>query len=500
LRRPRGRGSLDRQAPARGVDAPLRRNRLIVTAETHPAPTANTISWSRLFAFALPGLGLGGLAVALGVYLPRYYASHIGLSLGAVGLAFMVVRLVDMCFDPVIGVVMDHTRTRLGRYRAWLIGGAPLLAIPVYMLFLAPAGVSLIYLIVWLFIYYLGTSVVALSHASWASVVASKYHDRSRVFGAIQVISTIAAAAVLIAPIVIPNAAKAVQTMGWSIVIAVPFGILMASLFTPERIVTDHSAEKVTWRDYWEMVSWPEMRRIVAAAFCLTLGPGWMSAMYLYYFTDSRGFSFRTASALLLLYIAAGVLGAAALSWLATRFGKHRTLMIASTGYSLGLILIALMPRGALLPAAILMFSLGFLAAGFQLLGRAMCADAGDAIRLAKGKHQQGLLYAMMTSVEKIASALSIGLTFTILGAVGYQAKEGAHNTPAAIHNLELVYILGPIFFVMLGGACYIGYKLDHKRHAEIRAELDIRDAQIGPAAVLETLGAGVVMPTAAAE
>ena len=158
------------------------------------------------------------------------------------------------------------------------------------------------------------------------------------------------------------------------------------------------------------------------------------------------------------------MLGAAGLSWLATRLGKHRTLMIASTGYSLGLILIALHAQGRAAAGGDHDVRLGFLAAGFVLLGRAMCADAGDAIRLAKGKHQQGLLYAMMTSVEKIASAFSIGLTFTILGAVGYQAKEGAHNTPAAIHNLELVYILGPIFFVMLGGACYIGYKLDHKR------------------------------------
>jgi glycoside/pentoside/hexuronide:cation symporter, GPH family len=470
-----------------------------VTAASTPAADAPSISWPRLFAFALPGLPIGGLAVALSVYLPRYYASHIGLTLAAVGVAFMAVRLVDMCFDPVIGIIMDRTRTRLGRYRVWLLGGAPLLAVPVYMLFLAPAGVTLGYLLIWLFIYYLGTSVIALAHASWASVVASKYHDRSRVFGTIQVVSTIAAAAVLIAPIIITNSVTATRYMGWSIVIAVPIGILMASLFTPERIAVEHSTEKVTLRDYWEMVSWPEMRRIVAAAFCLTLGPGWMSAMYLFYFTDSRGFTFRTASALLLLYIAAGVIGAAALSWLATRLGKHRTLMIASTGYSLGLILIALMPKGALLPAAILMFALGFLAAGFVLLGRAMCADAGDAIRLAKGKHQQGLLYAMMTSVEKIASAFSIGLTFTILGAVGYQAKEGAHNTPAAIHNLELVYILGPIFFVMLGGACYIGYKLDHKAHAEIRAALDERDrGAIHPAAVLEPMGGDIV--TAPAE
>jgi Na+/melibiose symporter-like transporter len=470
---------------------------------TTPAPpAAHSISWPRLFAFALPGLPIGALAVALSVYLPRYYASHIGLSLAAVGAAFGIVRLVDMCFDPVIGVVMDHTRTRLGRYRIWLLAAAPLLTIPVYMLFLAPTGVPLMYLIVWLFIYYLGTSVVALSHASWASVVASAYHDRSRVFGTIQVVSTIAATAVLIvASALAKDSVAAVRVMGWFIVIVTPLGIAMASLFTPERIVAEHSTEKVTLRDYWEMISWPEMRRIVAAAFCLTMGPGWMSAMYLFYFHDSRGFSFQVSTLLLALYIVAGVFGAAGLSWLATRLGKHRTLMIASTGYSLGLILIALMPKGAVIPAAILMFALGFLAAGFVLLGRAMCADAGDAIRLAKGKHRQGLLYAMMTSVEKIAGALAITFTFTILGAVGYQAKDGAHNTPAAIHNLELVYILGPIFFVMLGGACYLGYKLDHKRHAEIRAALEERDrVAIDPAAVLESLGGNVVTAPTPAE
>ena len=75
------------------------------------------ISWPRLFAFSLPGLPIGALAVALSVYLPRYYASHIGLSLLAVGAAFGAVRLIDMCFDPFIGVAMDHTKTRLGRYR-----------------------------------------------------------------------------------------------------------------------------------------------------------------------------------------------------------------------------------------------------------------------------------------------------------------------------------------------------------------------------------------------
>ena len=472
-----------------------------MSSTTQSTSEVRPISWPRLFAFSLPGLPIGALAVALSVYLPRYFASHIGLSLVAVGAAFGAVRLVDMCFDPFIGLAMDHTKTRLGRYRLWLLLSAPLLAIPVYMLFLAPTGVPLTYLIGWLFIYYLGTSLVTLSHASWASVVASKYNDRSRVFGTIQVTSIIAATAVLgVALAFAKDSVHAVQAMGWFIVIVTPLGILTASLFTPERIVVEHSTERVTLRDYWEMVTWPDMLRIVASAFCLTLGPGWMSAMYLFYFHDSRGFSFQVSTALLGLYIVAGVFGAAALSWAATRLGKHRTLMAASTVYSLGLIVLSLLPKGALWPAAAMMFLLGFAASGFVLLGRAMCADVGDAVRLAKGKHRQSLLFALMTSVEKIASALSITLTFTILAFVGYKAKEGVHNTPQAIHNLELVYLLGPITFVMLGGACYFGYKLDRKRHAEIRTELDARDSGIMPAASLETLGGDVVMPPAAAE
>ena len=470
---------------------------LTETPDAHPR-----IGFPNLVAFALPGLPIGALAAALSVYLPRYYASHIGMSLAAVGLAFLAIRLADMPFDSVIGLLMDHTRTRFGRYRVWLLCGAPLLGVPVYMLFLAPPHVSLVYLLGWLFLYYLGTSVIALSHASWASVIASKYHDRSRVFGVIQIVSTIAATAVLFVPNLLgsKNPATDVQDMGWFIVVVTPLGILIASLLTPERLVEDHTKEKVTLKDYWEMLSHADLWRVVAAAFCLTLGPGWMSAMYLFYFQDSRGFSFRTASALLGLYIAAGVLGAMGLSWLATRIGKHRTLMIASTGYSLGLMILNFLPKGDLIPAATIMFCLGFLAAGFVLLGRAMCADVGDAIRLKTGKSRQSLLYAMMTSVEKIASAFSIGLTFTILSFVGYQAQDGAHNTPAAIHNLELVYLIGPITFVMLGGACYLGYKLDSKRHGEIRAALDERDNVFEAAAGLESLGGDIVIPPAPAE
>jgi Na+/melibiose symporter-like transporter len=100
----------------------------------------------------------------------------------------------------------------------------------------------------------------------------------------------------------------------------------------------------------------------------------------------------------------------------------------------------------------------------------------------------------------KIAGAFSIGLTFLVLDSVGYVAKEGVTNTPEAIHNLELAYLIGPVVFVMLGGACMLGYKLGAERHAEIRRQLDERDALYDESPIIESVAAepAIAVPPAA--
>jgi Na+/melibiose symporter-like transporter len=127
-------------------------------------------------------------------------------------------------------------------------------------------------------------------------------------------------------------------------------------------------------------------------------------------------------------------------------------------------------------------------AAGFGVMVRSITADIGDEIRLEGGSEQIGLLYALTNATTKVAGAFSIFLTFSVLAYVGYNAKEGAVNNAAQIHGLELAYLIGPILFVMLGGACFLGYKLDAGRHADIRRQLDERDAMYDEAPVVEEL------------
>jgi len=207
------------------------------------------------------------------------------------------------------------------------------------------------------------------------------------------------------------------------------------------------------------------------------------------------GFTSGQANILLAIYILAGVAGAPILAWLATRISKHRTVMLTCVAYSLLLVSLPFLPKGSLVAALPTMFLTGFMAAGFNVLTRAMTADVADDMRLKQGKERSGLLYAMTTLTTKIAAGGSIFLTFNVLAQVGYDPKLGQANTPEAIQALMLCFLSGPIVFVMLGAATLIGYRLTVERATEVRRRLEARDGLIDPAGALEGL-TGEEMPT----
>ncbi len=468
--------------------------------KTQTANPSGRLSLATILAFAGTSLPLSALGIALAVYLPRYFASHIGVELAVVGAVFATVRMIDIPLDPMLGMVMDRTRSRWGRYRLWTVLGAPILMLALLMLFQAPEGSGEIYLGGWLLVMYLGTSILGLSHSAWAATLATNYHERSRIFGVMTAVGVLGSVLVLGIPIVLEQQgigeAQSVQAMGWFIIALTPIAVLLVVARTPERITADHHTGRFTFRDYWALFSRPNILRILGADLCLSLGPGWMAALYLFYFKDSRGFSTSEANILLAVYILAGFAGAPAIGWLAAKISKHRAVMVATTGFSITLMLVSFLPKGAIAPALPAMFLAGFLAAGFGVMTRAITADVGDEVRLAGGKERIGLIYALTAVTGKVAGAFSIFLTFTVLAQVGYQAKEGAVNTPEAIHNLELAFLIGPIVFVMLGGACFIGYQLNAERHGEVRRQLEARDALYDEAASLASVTGDPGHPT----
>jgi Na+/melibiose symporter-like transporter len=153
-----------------------------------------------LAAYSSPYMPVGALIICLVVYLPNYYASHLGLDLTTAGWAFTVVRLFDIGFDPFAGAAMDGMRLRWGRYRPFLVLSSPLIAVAVYALFMAEPGVSANYLIAWLGVLYVGFSLCVLSQAAWGAALVPDYHERSRVYSRIQIFGVVGAVGALILP------------------------------------------------------------------------------------------------------------------------------------------------------------------------------------------------------------------------------------------------------------------------------------------------------------
>jgi glycoside/pentoside/hexuronide:cation symporter, GPH family len=465
---------------------------------------AGRLTLPGLMTFSIITVPASAVGIAMSIYLSPYFTGHLGVSLTAVGAAFFIVRMIDIPIDPVLGVLMDGTRTVVGRYRLWLLLGAPFLMVAVHQLFMAPMGIGQSYLIVWLLVLYLGLSILSLAQGAWSATLAPDYNERSRLFGVLAVAGVAANVMVLAIPIAGKafrfTDADSVHAIGWLVIGLTPVCIGLVAWRVKERVVADVHTERFPLADYLSLAFKPAMIRLFLAQAALTLGPGWMSALYIFFFKDVLGFPFAASSGLLIVYILAGVAGAPTTAWVSARLGKHRTLMITTTAYSLGLCSILIMPKNNLLAVTPVMFWCGFMASGFGLLVASMTADVGDEVRLEQGKQRMSLIYSLIGLATKIAGAGAFFLSFYLLARFGYNPKDGAHNTVAAIRALELTFILGPIFFVMLGGACVVGWRLDARRHGEIRSQLDARDSALGEAALIDGLTGQAVIPLLAAE
>jgi Na+/melibiose symporter-like transporter len=408
----------------------------------------------------------------------------------AIGLVWMSVRLVDLPADVVIAVLMDHTRGRFGRYRPWLVAGAPVAMAALYALFMAPPTMTSNALFGWLFALALGISILSLAHQAWSATLAPQYDERSRLFGiinAVGVVGVLVAMAVLIAgPAFGLDSAASVRACGWVLIIATPLGVTAALIAAPE-FVAPSAPKRAAFGDYLEVLVKPDLIRLFLSQLALSLGPNWMSSIYLFFFTASRGFTGQQASILLAVYILANLPGALLTAALARRIGKHRALMVTAVAFSAALPVLLLAPRGNMWVVAPMMAFEGIVAAGFGMMIQAMLADVGDEIRLSQGRQQMSLVYSVNTLAAKLALAASIGMTFPLLQALGFNPREGAANTAAALHNLDIAFLAGPMVFVLLGAACVIGWRLDGDRHEEIRARLAVRDAELAIAEETES-------------
>ena len=137
-----------------------------------------------LLSYASLAVPLAALGLPLTVYLPPFYESSVGLSVGTVGIIFMVARFWDIFTDPVMGIVVDRFPSRWGKRKHWIVVGIPILMLASWYVFIPGDGQqSSLYLLSWLFVLYLSYTFVSLTQQAWGVDLTSKYNERSTIYG-----------------------------------------------------------------------------------------------------------------------------------------------------------------------------------------------------------------------------------------------------------------------------------------------------------------------------
>lgn len=115
-------------------------------------------------------------------FLMYYYNTVLGISATFIGVLFMAARLFDAFNDPIMGIVIDKTKTRLGKFRPWLIVGTLTNAVALYFMFSIPEtfqGKNL--LIVASIMYFIwGITYTIMDIPYWSMIPSITVHGKDR--------------------------------------------------------------------------------------------------------------------------------------------------------------------------------------------------------------------------------------------------------------------------------------------------------------------------------
>ncbi len=120
----------------------------------------NYLTRKNKVSFAVSGFGQNLIISVVNSYILYFYTDVYLLGAAHAGILMIVARIWDAFDDPVMGTLIDKTRTRFGKMRPYLLFGTVPLAISTAALFIIPNGMGETFKIVYAYATYLVWGIV----------------------------------------------------------------------------------------------------------------------------------------------------------------------------------------------------------------------------------------------------------------------------------------------------------------------------------------------------
>ncbi len=401
----------------------------------------------------------------------------------------MVARIWDAFNDPFMGMVVDNTKTRWGKFRPWILIGTILNAIVLAMLFLNNGLEGKSYL-VWCSVFYIlwGMTYTIMDIPYWSLVPAltDDENERSQISAIPRIFASCAWLVInSFGLIMVSKLGSGNDVKGFSIlaiIISVVFIIteIITCLACKEQVVAPKS-EKTSVKGMIDVLfKNDQVKVILGIALFFNIAYQLSNSFALYYFKYVAERTYATEGNGVLYPIYAAVAGFAQMGSMAIlpvfskKIGKKISFACASffpvLGFALLWVLGYVAPTNGVLVgvcSAIINSGIGFMLVFITVI----LSEVVDYGEYSLGTRNESILFSMQTFVVKFAGAFSGFVSGIGLTAIGYVANQ--KQTAGAEMGMRIIMFLIPAILSALCFLIYVkGYKLTPEFYSKMRAEL----------------------------
>ncbi len=119
------------------------------------------LSWAQRIGFGSGDLAQNLIYQTVSIWLLFYYTNVFGINPGDASIMFLVVRVIDVLWDPLVGTYVDKNNPKLGKYRSYLLlAGLPLTVLAILCFWNGLAHHDYIYKLIYAYVTYVGLSML----------------------------------------------------------------------------------------------------------------------------------------------------------------------------------------------------------------------------------------------------------------------------------------------------------------------------------------------------
>lgn len=451
------------------------------------------LSWLQRIGFGSGDLAQNLIYQTISMYLLFFYTNVYGLAPEVAAVMFLIVRIVDVIWDPLVGTFVDKHNPKSGKYRAYLIlGGIPLTGFALLCFWNGFSG-SLLYA----YITYVGLSMCyTLVNVPYGALNASLTRDTNEITILTSVrmfMANLGGLAVGMGiPIILklfdPGESEDMSTSdnAWFITMAI-YGLtglaLLIFCFSQcrERVVMDScETENVKVSDLW--VEFVRNRPLRILAFFFVTAFAMMAignAAGAYYINYNLSGTAEQLSIFMGLGSIPAFIFMPMIPAIKRQVGKKGMFYIFLVTAIIGM---AMLYAVSMIPALSSQMWIVYLAqfvksTGIIVATGYMWALVPEVISFGEythGKRISGIVNALTGIFYKAGMALGGVVPGLVLGFVGFD-KDAASQTPFAEQGILWLVAVIPAILLVLAMWIISKYELDDDRIDEINAEIESR-------------------------